>query len=208
MPNILTPTILWHDFDDSLELYEVTLKERYEEGIKFESVNFYGRETGEGRVKIYGVFATSEFVPSKETVLIFPDSSDGIDIDILKMFVQKGYSAFMVDYRGEWEGSEYSTVYPDNVGYANTVNCGRAKDFVDESAVKTSWYEWVAVGIYARKFIVQRTGSENIAVVGLRDGGEIAWKLAVAKKFSCVIPVCAAGWQAYSGVSKFKSDEQ
>ena len=114
----------------------------------------------------------------------------------------------MVDYRGEWEGSEYSTVYPDNVGYANTVNCGRAKDFVDESAVKTSWYEWVAVGIYARKFIVQRTGSENIAVVGLRDGGEIAWKLAVAKKFSCVIPVCAAGWQAYSGVSKFKSDEQ
>ncbi len=208
MPNILTPTILWHDFDDSLDIYAVLLKERYEDGIKFESVNFYGRETGEGRVKIYGVFATSEIVPSKETVLIFPDSSDGIDTDILKMFVQKGYSAFMVDYRGEWEDCEYGTEYPENISYANTVNCGRSKDFVDESADKTSWYEWVAVGIYARKFIVQRTGSENIAVVGIRDGGEIAWKLAVAKKFSCVIPVCAAGWLAYSGISKFKPDEQ
>ncbi|MCX4287703.1 MAG: hypothetical protein OSJ68_10550, partial [Clostridia bacterium] len=84
----------------------------------------------------------------------------------------------------------------------------RRKEFCDESADKTSWYEWVAVGIYARKYLLEKTGGEEIALVGLRDGGEIAWKLAVAKKFACVIPVCAAGWLAYSGVSKYESDEQ
>ncbi|MDE6441549.1 MAG: hypothetical protein K2L12_02200 [Clostridia bacterium] len=207
MSNILTPLTLWNNFDDSLAINAEKLNSKTVDGIVYESISVLGRETGKGRVKIYGVYAYAEEEPSEETVLIFPDSSDGIDEDILKLFVQKGYSALMVDYRGQWD-TEHFTVYPENIEYANTVKCGRRKDFVDETADKTSWYEWVAVGIYARKYIAERNGNENIAVVGIRDGGEIAWKLAVAKKFSCIVPVCAAGWQAYAGISKFKSDEQ
>ena len=208
MSNILTPATLWSDFDDSLDVSANALRSHIEDGIKYESINLLGRETGKGRVVIYGVFASNETSPASETVIIFPDSCDGIDETVLKSFVKRGYSAFMVDYRGEWEGAEFSTRYPENIDYANTLRCGRFKDYVDESADKTSWYEWVAVGIYARKYVIERTGNDNIAVVGIRDGGEIAWKIAVAKKFKCIIPVCAAGWLAYSGISKFKSDEQ
>lgn len=199
---------MWNEFDDSADLNAQIAGKKVVDGIVYEEVTFDGRETGAGRVKGFGVFASKEQNPSAETVLIFSDSAESVDEDILKLFVERGYSAFMVDYRGEWEGVEHKTVYPDNIDYANTVNCGRRKDFVDETADKTSWYEWVALGIFARKYIVERTGSEDIAVVGIRDGGEIAWKLAAAKKFSCIIPVCAAGWLAYSGISKFKSDEQ
>lgn len=209
MPNILaTPTTLWYDFNDSLDINPVVTGEKRRDGVVFESVNLLGRETGAGRVKIYGTFASGEASPAQETVIIFPDSADGIDENILKMFVDKGYSAFMVDYRGEWDGAEDYTRYPENISYANTAKCGRHKDYVDESADKTCWYEWVAVGIYARRYVAERTGSDNIAVMGIRDGGEIAWKLAVAKKFSCIIPVCAAGWQAYACISKYKSDEK
>lgn len=208
MQSILTPTTLWNDFDDSAELGTEKISEDTVDGIKYESISFYGRETGAGRVKGFGVYACKAESPSRETVLILPDSTESVDKDILKLFVERGYSAFMVDYRGEWEGAEHSTVYPEIVSYANTVRCGRHRDFVDESADKTSWYEWVALGIFARKYIAERTGSEDIAVVGIRDGGEIAWKLAVARKFSCIVSVCAAGWLAYSGISKFKSDEQ
>ncbi|MCM1234055.1 MAG: S9 family peptidase [Ruminococcus flavefaciens] len=208
MPGILTPTTLWNNFDDSAELGSEKLSEKTVDGIRYESVSFYGRETGEGRVKAFGVFASNAETPSAETVLIFPDSAESVDEDILKLFVERGYSAFMVDYRGEWEGVENKTVYPENISYANTVKCGRFKDFVDETADKTTWYEWTALGIFARKYIIERTGNEDIAVVGIRDGGEIAWKLAVARKFSCIVSVCAAGWLAYSGISKFQSDEQ
>lgn len=207
MPNIITPLTLWNNFDDSLDVTAITLKERVIDGVKYEDVSLLGRETGEGRVKIFGVFASDKKSPARETVLILPDSLDSVDFGLLKMFVSKGYSAFMVDYRGEWEGTEFTTLYPVNVAYANTVRCGRRKDFVDDTADKTCWYEWVAVGIYARKYLVERTGGEDIAVVGIRDGGEIAWKLGVAKKFSCIITACAAGWKAYAGVSKFKPDE-
>lgn len=208
LANILTPTTLWNDFDDTLDLSAVTIGIKRDRGVKFERVNFLGRETGEGRVKVFGIFASSESVPANETVIIFPDSSDTVDENVLRLFVERGYSAFMVDYRGQWENDDHHTVYPKNIEYANTLKCGRSKEFVDESADKTSWYEWVAVGIYARKYVVERTGSEDVAVLGIRDGGEIAWKLAAAKKFCCAIPVSAAGWLAYLGISKYRTDEQ
>ena len=167
MPHIITPTTLWSDFDDTLDLCAEKLSEESQNGIKVAEVTFLGRETGAGRVKVYGVYAFDEATPSADTVIIFPDSSDGIDKALLEMFVKKGYSALMVDYRGEWDGEQRFTVYPENIEYANTLKCGRKKEDVDESADKTSWYEWVAVGIYARKFAAQMSGSDNIAVRGI-----------------------------------------
>jgi hypothetical protein len=78
---------------------------------------------------------------------------------------------------------------------------------VDESADKTSWYEWVAVGIYARKYILQKLNVANVGVVGIRDGGEVVWKLACATQFSCAVAICACGWKAYKGFSKFGAKE-
>ena len=127
MSQILTPTSLWNNFDDTLDVSAVTIGVKRSNGIKFERVNFLGRETGEGRVKVFGIFASSETSPAKETVIIFPDSLDTVDEAVLRLFVERGYSALMVDYRGEWENSDRYTVYPPNIEYANTVKCGRYK---------------------------------------------------------------------------------
>lgn len=207
MPNILTPLSLWNSFDDSLDVFPEILSVTDEDDIRIEKLYFLGRETGAGRVKIAAVYARSLSNASPETVLILPDSKDSFDMDLVKYFVQHGYSVLMPDYRGKWENSDFYTVYPECISYANVNSCGRFKDFVDESADKTSWYEWVAVGIYARKYILQRTNSDKIAVVGIRDGGEVAWKLGVAADFSCIIPVSAAGWLAYSGSNKHVSED-
>lgn len=204
---MLTPLSLFNNFDASLKT-EAVIKTTHDfDGVTVETVSFLGRDTGSGRIEVAAAFAYDALNPALETVLIFPDSAKTIDDDILKMFVKRGYSALMVDYRGEWEGCDFYTRYPENVAYANTAKCGRRKDFVDESADLTSWYEWVGIGIYARKYIAERVGEENIAVVGIRDGGEIVWKLGTVCKFSCIIPVCAAGWKAYEGISKYLPEE-
>lgn len=207
MANMLTPTAMWGKFNDTLPVNPQILSSYEDEGIRFEHIAFDGRDTGEGRVRVFSCFAYDQKSPESETVMIFPDSARSVDEELLKLFVRRGYSALMVDYRGAWEGCEEFTRYPQNVSYANFRDCGRTRDFVDDSADKTCWYEWVAVGIYARKYLTERTGGEDIAVVGLRDGGEIAWKLGAARKFSCMIPVCAAGWKAYGGISKYLPDE-
>ena len=121
MASILTPATLWDGCDDSADTSAEKIGERNADGIIFEDYYFYGRETGDGRVKIFGTFAYLKDEPVKETVLILPDSSDGVDEEVLKLFVNKGYSALMIDYRGEWEGAEHSTVYPENISYANTI---------------------------------------------------------------------------------------
>lgn len=209
MANILTPISLWSNFDDTLEISSQKTGEIQLDGIIIENVIFDGRAVGSGgeRIAIAASYAYSAQSPAPETVLILPDSKETINYDILEFFVKKGYSALMVDYRGEWEGCDFFTRYPEEISYANLKKCGRRKDFVDDSADKTSWYEWAGVGLYARKYIYERTGSESIAVVGIRDGGEIAWKLGVAGKFACIIPVCAAGWKAYNGISKYMSED-
>ena len=207
MPKILTPLSLFNNLDVSLPTFPVILSSKQTDDVRIEYMNFSGRETGCGRVQIAAAFAYDVQSPAAGTVLIFPDSTDTIDEEVLRFFVTRGYTALMVDYRGEWKDTVFSTRYPSNVSYANTAKCGRQKDYVDDSADKTSWFEWVGIGLYARKFIQERTGSRNIAVVGIRDGGEIAWKLGVAGEFSCIIPVCAAGWKAYNGISKYLNED-
>lgn len=207
MSNILTPVSLWNNFDASLDIEAETLSSCVNGGVRLDYVRFSGREVGGGRVKIAAVFACDEQSPAPETVIIFPDSDETVDEEVLKFFVGHGFSALMLDYRGEWPDCDFYTQYPQEVAYANTAKCGRYKNFVDENAAKTCWFEWVGVGLYARKYVYERTGSDEIAVVGIRDGGEIAWKIGVAGKFSCIIPVCAAGWKAYNGLSKYLSEE-
>ena len=208
MSNILTPLAIWKNFDSSLTLMHRSLGEKIEDGIRYERVSFAGRDTGEGRVTIFGVLASTAAAPSLDGVLILGDSRQPIREDLLKLFVEKGYTVLQVDYAGEREGAEEYTRYPSVVSYANDAQSSRYKQYVDESADKTTWYEWTAVGIYARKYLAARLGNDNIGLVGIRDGGEIAWKLAVAEKFACAVVVSACGWKAYEGYGKFSNAEK
>ncbi|MCD8285742.1 MAG: hypothetical protein LUD50_00725, partial [Clostridia bacterium] len=99
---------------------------------------------------------------------------------------------------------EYYTVYPDGIKYANYEICKDNLCFADNGADKTCWYEWTAVGLYARKYIEERTGNDNIALVGVREGGEVIWKMAAVRQFRCAIPVCAAGFKTSAGKLKFE----
>ena len=103
MPNILTPLSLWESFSPSLSTDSSVISSEEEDGIVFERVNFSGRDTGEGRVLIAASYAYDKKTPAEETVIIFPDSKDTINKGLLKLFVEHGYTALMVDYRGEWE---------------------------------------------------------------------------------------------------------
>lgn len=207
MANILTPVSLWKDFDDSLDVMAVTLGESLKDGVKLEYLNFSGRDTGMGRVTVFGVLATNVSNPSRECILVLRDGADDVEDELLSYFVKRGYSALCVDYSGVREGVERYTQYPENVSYANLSQCGRYKDFVDYSADKTCWYEWVAVGVYARKFLAERFSTEAIGLLGIRDGGEVAWKLATVAQFSCAVTVCACGWRAYKGIGKYEGEE-
>lgn len=121
----------------------------------------------------------------------------------------QGYAVLAVDYSGKTEGRDRYTVYPEDVSYANYEEVGRRMDFVDTDASETAWYEWTAVGKYAIAFLKSRKDVTKIGVVGVRTGGEIAWKLMLSSDVTCGIPICSAGWLTFRGMNKFgKATEQ
>ncbi|MCD8371715.1 MAG: dienelactone hydrolase family protein [Clostridia bacterium] len=207
MSDILTPLSLWKNFDISLDCKPETVSVKIEDGVKIEYVYFYGRQTKYGRVKIYAAFACSEVNPSDSTILLFSDSCCTIDEELLKFFVKSGYSVLMPDYCGKAENTEKYTIYPDDVSYANYFEAGRRKDYVDDDAFRTSWYEWVAVARYAYKYLEEREDVGRIGTAGIRDGGDIVWKLITMVDAACAVTVCAVGWKAYAGFSKFSTSE-
>ena len=115
MPKILTPLSLFKNFDVSLPTFPVKLSSTQINDMRIEHLNISGRETGCGRVQIAAAFAYDVQSPAAGTVLIFPDSTETIDEEILKFFVAQGFTALMVDYRGEWKDATFVTRYPSNV---------------------------------------------------------------------------------------------
>ncbi|MCD8205420.1 MAG: hypothetical protein LUD29_02250 [Clostridia bacterium] len=207
MSDIMTPLNIWDGLDLGLEPKCRVLEEFKEDDVTLRHLMFLGRDTGEGRVEIHGVMAYSGDVPSDRGVLYLPDSGDAVSVDILKLFASKGYSVLAVDYRGEGFKGEYFTRYPQNVSYANVKKAGRRKNFVDETADRTSWYEWCAAALYGKSLLDLITGSAHTAVVGHKDGGEIAWKIITKGEFSCAVIISAAGWDYCEGHSKFDNTE-
>ncbi len=204
---ILTPVTLWKDFDDSLPLEEEIVEERDEQDYLVKDVYFLGRQTAEGRVKIFSRY----FIPKEEerypVVMILFEAGKPFDQEFVGHFLQNGYGVLCVDYCGESEHERY-TLYPQDVDYANYRRAGRAMEFAEPSAKETSWYEWAGVARYAVRYLTEQPQVSAVGGVGMRTGGEILFKIAPYAPISCMISVCAAGWLAYRDLEKFSADGQ
>ena len=201
---ILTPITLWSDFNDSLPIQCTVLEEREEDGVLLRKLRCFGRDVGGVRVNIFAVYCAPAGETAPPALLILPDASQTADVAFVERFAKKGYAVLMPDYRGEWDGCEEYTIYPEAIPYANYRSAGRRLDFAYDTAKETSWYEWVAVARYCCLYLRSLAPERKIGLIGIRAGGEIAWQLAATfEGIACAIPVCAGGWRAYRGVHKF-----
>lgn len=199
---IFTPQTLWADFDDSLSLDARIVANHSLKNCEIQYFCFNGREVDGERVSICAAFARPENLDIRDFILVLPDSQQTIDELLIAYLVDQGYCVLMVDYRGVSDVDLY-TQYPDSISYANKQKAGESYLQCLQSAKETCWYEWTAVARYAYRFIKEKFGAENIALLGIKDGGEIAWKLASQVVFSCFISVNAVGWLAYRNDPKF-----
>ncbi len=210
-PIILSPVMLWEDFDASLPLKESNTGEEVFEDVVYRDMYFSGRETPNGRVRIFGVYAKSKSTGKKSNkgaILILPDMCDTVNYEVINLYVSQGYSVLMVDYRGEWENTENFTKYPDCVSYANYKNVSDKVDSVPVTAKETCWYEWASVAKYAVSFLKSRLEIERIGVLGIRNGANIGWMLCgTDARVDCFVPLFGAGWRGYRGVFKNGGEE-
>lgn len=204
--------MVWKNFDAALPLKESVTGEEVFDNVIYSDVYFSGRETPDGsRVRIYGVYARSKDVSKKSRkagILILPDASGTVDLELVNVYVKQGYAVLSVDYRGEWEGVENYTRYPEEISYANYKNAAGETDRVRSTADKTCWYEWVAVAKYAISFLKSKRELETIGVIGVKYGADVGWALAgTDNRVDCFVPLFGAGWRAYRGIGKYSGKE-
>lgn len=209
MENVLfTPVTLWEGFDYNLPPDTTVLKEYSEDGVFFREVYCSGREIGDSRVRIYGLFAFCEGASELPCLLLVGDCDKGPDVELMKEVCGRGYCVFMPDYSGEKNDCPRVTVYPQVVDYANYLRCGRHLEHADATAKETCWYEWTATARYAlTQALAMPECNGSAAVLGFKRGGLIAWQLAaVDDRLKAAGSLFFAGWERYRGVYKYGKD--
>ena len=205
-PVIMSPVMLWENFDATLPLKESSTGEELYDNVIYKDVYFSGRETADGRVRIFGVYAKSKSTGKKSNkgaILILPDVSESINYDLINVYVSQGYSVLTVDLRGETPDNENYTKYPECVSYANYKNACNRLDGVPVTAKETCWYEWTAVAKYAVSFLRSQPDVERIGVLGVRNGANVGWMLCgTDARVDCFVPLFGTGWRGYRGVFK------
>ena len=117
---ILTPVTLWKDFDITLPLCEEVIAEYTDGNAVYRELYFKGRQTKNGRVKIYAKYAFPCGAEEFPAVMILFEAGFPFDETYVKRYLSAGYGVLCVDYCGE-NGTDRHTVYPEDVDYANYV---------------------------------------------------------------------------------------
>ena len=208
---ILSAVSLWKKFDvgNPLRPGEYNRTEDREAGMVFWDVTYSGRAAADGEVRIFAMFgkpASGERFPA---VLPLPEAGAELDQELLYYFIDKGYAVLMPDYSGVRRAGDNSehTVYPPSLSYANFSECG-GLDALEGDADKTCWFEWISVALYSVAYLKTREDISGIGLVGIRTGGEIAWKAMLSPDVNCGVAVNAVGWRAYRNIGKFADNAE
>ncbi len=208
---IVSAVSLWKKLDMTNPLSESEWGERQKGRSLYTSVTYSGHKVADGSVRIYAQFARPEKGDSFPAVLLLPDAGKIPDDELMSFFVEKGYAVLMPDYSGKMQSDSENTprtIYPKSLEYAN-FDKARGLDDLDGYAVEEScWFEWLYVATYSIEYLKKRKDISSIGVVGIRTGGEIAWKAMLSPDLKCGVPVNAVGWRSYRGVNKFADNAE
>lgn len=202
--SILTPITLWEGLEiPTLSEYEV-IHESIVDGILFRKIIFNGRKIGEEQIKIFALLAIpQEQSIEKAGLLLLPDMHASVEFEFVKKYALQGYTVLMPDYRGEFEGAEQYTKYPQDISYANYTIAKECIDVVEKTEQETPWYEWVNVALYSLSLLKNLRHIEVVGAVGIRAGGDILWQLAaISNDLACAVSVCAGGWRIHGNQLK------
>lgn len=202
---ILTPQTLWQDFSADLPLQESVIKQLRVPAGTTEWVAFSGRETGNGRVRVFATLSYPTEVRPRPALLLVCEEGKHPDPELIAQFVERGYVVLAPDYFGQDEAQELFTKYPENVNYANYLSAERHLSFADETAKQTCRYEWTAVMRYALAYLRTRkeVQAEKICVLAVGSGAAIGWQLGATENLCALLLTGYAGWDTYRNCLKY-----
>lgn len=205
--NILTPTTIWKDFDIAFVPPTEIINTDKQDKVTFTKLYIHGQVGKEAVTKIFATLAKPEKRGKIPTILLLQDFEMGYDKPLVDALVEQGYAVLSIDLAGKTEKSEYFTIYPDSIDYANYILVKDKLCVVERDATHTCWYEWACATRYALKFLLNQP---FVSRVGGFAAGEVAtalWQVAGScDELACATFALNAGWRGYRDINKFGGD--
>lgn len=161
---LMTPQILWKDFDTASPFDETVLRFASCEGARIKEFYFSGLRTADGVIRIFAKYLhNGDGLP---TLIVFGDHGDALTIPKVK-----SYNVLVADYTGVREGKGRGTMYP-----ASLKDALRFRVVQGISPKESKWYAWASVAISTALYAKKNFGGK-IAMLGIGTGGSLVWKL-------------------------------
>lgn len=180
---LMTPQILWKDFDTQAPFDETVLRYVHEDGRKIKELYFSGLRTEDGVIRIFARYLhNGDNLP---TVLYLGEENEPLTIPKISR-----YNYLVVDYTGVKKDKNRGTIYPYSLKDAT------AGKLVYGLQPKLSrWYAWASVAMYAALYAQRNCGNGKVAVIGAGQGGSMVWKLSACVSVDAGVTMYSTGYE-------------
>ena len=203
---IVSAVSLWKKFNLKTPLSPSEWGIEEKNGVRFSHLAYSGHAAEDGSVRIYARLCYPVDKKKTAAVLLLGDVGKPIDEELAEYFLSKGYAVLMPDYSGKMTGDKegtFRTIYPPSLEYGNYEKAKGLWDMSGLSAEQSCWFEWAYVALFSVQYLKSVPNIENIGVVGVRSGGDIAWQTLLSPDVKCGVPINAVGWKSFASLAKF-----
>ncbi len=203
---IVSAVSLWKKFNLKTPLSPSEWGIEEKNGVRFSHLAYSGHAAEDGSVRIYARLCYPVDKKKTPAVLLLGDVGKPIDEELAEYFLSKGYAVLMPDYSGKITGDKegtFRTIYPPSLEYGNYEKAKGLWDMSGLSAEQSCWFEWAYVALFSVQYLKSLPNIENIGVVGVRTGGDIAWQTLLSPDVKCGVPINAVGWKSFASLAKF-----
>ena len=120
---ILTPTVLWKNFELPENVSAKTIQEQKIGNIIYTKLFIEGRKVKGGNVNIYAELMRSAKKSTLPAILLLEDFEINKNSSLKEDLLDKGYAVLTVDLAGYQDQKENYTEYPQSIDYANYEIC-------------------------------------------------------------------------------------
>lgn len=201
MNEIITPTTLWENFD---ETFRGNIEDR-SEGMPYRryAVTVFSAEDGDA------VVDTAVYEPERSNgnvVLLIGDFEKRAQEDVVEKLVGEGYEVILPDYSGVFDDT--LTSYPSSLSYGIYKNGGEHLYKVCPTAKETSYYLYTVVIRKIISAIKTLDEKKEIVVMGLKRGTEIALQTAGTDSIPIGLALIGgAGYREYVDYPRYATDK-
>lgn len=180
---LMTPQILWKDFDTQASFDETVLRYVDDEGRKVKEFYFSGLRTKDGVVRIFARYLhNGDDLP---TIIYFGEENEPLKIP----HVSK-HNFLVVDYTGVKKDKVRGTMYPYSLKDAENEN-----PVYDSRPKNSKWYAWASVAMSAVLYASKNCGNGKIGVIGAGQGGSLVWKLSACVGVDAAVTLFSTGYE-------------